>query len=78
VIVLNIVPVKEVQQSLFDKCNRSRNNKLMKVLDGINAWEGKEVVKFVVQGFGKKWKLRSEHLSQCYTTRIEHILKIKD
>jgi DNA polymerase V len=78
VVVLDIVPVKEVQQNLFDKCNRSRNNKLMKVLDGINASEGTEAVKFAVQGYSKKWKLRTKHLSQCYTTRIEHILKIND
>jgi DNA polymerase V len=64
-----------VQQSLFDKSKRTRNNKLMKVLDGIN--EGKEVVKFAVQGYSKKWKLRTQHLTQCYTTRVEQIIKIK-
>jgi DNA polymerase V len=77
VIVLDIVPVKEVQQSLFDCRDRSRGRTLMKTLDTINSKEGKEVVKFAVQGSSKKWRLRTQHLSKCYTTRIEHIIKIK-
>lgn len=78
VIVLDIVPDAEVQKSMFDTCDRKRGNRLMKALDTINAMEGKEIVKFAVQGYSKKWQLRTQHLSQCYTTRIEHVLKVKD
>lgn len=78
VIVLDIVPTSEVQQNLFDRSNRPRNNNLMKTLDAINSMEEKEMVKFAVQGYGKKWHLPTKHLSKCYTTRIEHILEVRD
>jgi DNA polymerase V len=78
IIVLDIVPGKEVQQSLFDGRDRARSRQLMKTLDAINVLEGKEIVKFAVQGFSKKWRLRTQHLSKCYTTRIDHVVKIED
>jgi DNA polymerase V len=77
-IVLDIVPAGDVQQNLFDGANRKRNNKLMKALDAVNSKEGKEMVKFAVQGYSTKWKLRTQYLSKCYTTRIEHILEVRD
>lgn len=77
VIVLDIVPEDKVQWSLFDGHDRTRNNSLMKVLDAINKSMGGEVVKHAVQGNGRKWHLKAEYLSPCYTTRIDDILKIK-
>ena len=39
---------------------------------------GKEVVRMAVQGFDKKYRLKAEYLSPCYTTNIKHILKVKN
>jgi len=33
--------------------------------------KGNEVINFIVEGYSKKWHLRTQHLSQCYTTRID-------
>lgn len=77
VMVMDIVPDSEVQWSLFDSKDRTENNKLMKTMDAINQSFGSDVVKHAVQGNGRKWRLKTEHLSKCYTTRIDHILKIR-
>lgn len=77
VIVMEIVPETQIQHSLFDTVNREKQNNLMKVFDGINLGMGKNTVKFAVQGNGKKWKLKQERLSPCYTTRMAEILKVK-
>ena len=38
---------------------------------------GKNKVKLAVQGTGRKWKLRQEKLSPCYTTRFSDILEVR-
>lgn len=76
VIVMEIIPETEVQQGLFDTLDRPKHNVLMKTLDSVNDSFGKNLVKLAVQGNGRKWKLRQERLSPCYTTRISDVLKI--
>jgi DNA polymerase V len=49
----------------------------MKALDKSNMAFGKDLVRYGTQSYGKKWKLRAEKLSPCYTTRIDHIMKVK-
>lgn len=75
-IALDLVPEDSVQYSLFDERDRSRDNILMGALDKLNGYFGKNTVKFARQGYGKKWKLRQEKLSPCYTTRLSDILTI--
>jgi DNA polymerase V len=50
----------------------------MNALDGVNGYMGVDSVRYAAQGYSEKWKLRMEHKSKCYTTRIEHIIAIKD
>lgn len=77
VILLDLVPADQVQTGLFDTTDRPRNERLMNALDAINkSWGGKELVKLARQGVGKKWKLRQERLSPCYTTRLNDVLTI--
>ena len=78
VVVSAIVPNQEVQGSLWDEEHKLQNGKLMTALDSINKYMGVDTVKYAVQGDSKKWKLRSDYLSQCYTTRLEDILKVKN
>jgi len=73
---MELIPVTEVQSGIFDKENRSRNSQLMQVLDKVNRSFGKNAVRFALQGFGTRWKLRQLKLSPCYTTRIDEVLTI--
>jgi DNA polymerase V len=74
---MELVPAADVQYNIFDSENRSRNSKLMKVVDIVNRSFGKDAVRFALQGFGTRWKLRQLKLSPCYTTRIDEVLTIK-
>ncbi|HMG67537.1 MAG TPA: Y-family DNA polymerase [Chitinophagaceae bacterium] len=77
VIVMDLVPEDQIQVSLFDEADRARNKQVMAAMDKVNRSLGKEIVRFAVQGFEKKYKLRADHLSKKYTTDINQILKVK-
>lgn len=77
VIVNDLVPEDQVQHGMFDRSDHPKNKLVMNTLDAINKMLGKETVRFAVQGFEKKWRLKAEWLSPCYTTNIDHILKVK-
>lgn len=77
VIVLDLVPVDQVQFNLFAGEKNDKSDKAMKVMDLINNTFGKDTVRIAVQGFDKKFKLRQAHLSKRYTTNINEILTIK-
>ncbi|SKD10089.1 DNA polymerase V [Chitinophaga ginsengisegetis] len=78
ILLLDLIPADQVQYGMFDKIDRPKDNRLSKAMDSINRhWGGKELVKFAVQGYDRKWRLRQERLSPCYTTKISDILTIK-
>ena len=77
VIVLDLVPATQIQLGLFDAQDREKDEKAMKAMDNINKTFGKDVVRMATQEFNKKWKLRQEHLSQCYTTRFDQLMIVK-
>lgn len=77
VIVSEIVPERPLQGNLFDTKDREKFNKVMTVMDNLNASYGKQKVKIAAQGFDRKWKLKNEKLSPCYTTKMEDVLEIK-
>jgi len=37
---------------------------------------GKNTVRLAVQGYKQKHRLRADHLSPCYTTRVSDVCKI--
>ncbi len=76
VIVSELVPEQVLQQTFFDTENREKNQRVMQTLDAVNKAIGKEAVRMAVQGFKKQYKLRADHLSPKYTTRIDQILKV--
>lgn len=78
ILLLDLIPSSQVQFGVFDTVDRPRNDRLMQAMDAINrSWDGKELVKFAAQGYERKWKLRQEKLSPCYTTRLADVLTIK-
>ena len=77
IIVSGLVPENEIMPDFFDEVNRARQKDAMKVMDSLNLRFGKEKIKVGSQGYGRKWKLRQEMLSPCYTTRLKDILTIR-
>lgn len=72
-----LVPETQVQQAIFDLRNRSRDKLAMTAIDEINGSFGRDVVRFGSMGYARKWRLRQERLTPCYTTRIDQVLNIK-
>ena len=77
VIVSGIVPDHAIQTSLFDQCDRSKQQSVIAVMDSINERYGSDKVKLAVLGNKRKWKLRQEQLSPSYTTHWDDIITIK-
>ena len=77
VIVSEIVPERPLQGDLFDVRDRDKFNRIMTVMDSLNASYGKQKVKIAAQGFDRKWKLKNERLSPCYTTKLADVLVVK-
>jgi DNA polymerase V len=78
VTVMELVPESAVQSSCFDRADREKNGRVMQTIDNINSRLGKEIVRTAVQGFERKYRLKTEFLSQRYTTRMSEILKINN
>ncbi|MBN2189191.1 MAG: Y-family DNA polymerase, partial [Chitinispirillaceae bacterium] len=76
VMVSGIVPEENVQMSLFDTADRERQSRALRSMDRLNAVYGRDTVRVAAQGFGRKWKLRQERRSPCYTTRMEDLITV--
>ena len=79
VVVSDIIPDQQIQLNLLDQTDHGKEFTLMQFLDDLTEKFGRDTVKVAAQGTQKKkeWALNREHLSPCYTTRLEHILTIK-
>lgn len=77
VIIMDIVPDSAIQQNMFDNVDREKHKKLMEVVDRLNSGFTRSNLSLAIQGGRKKWKLKQEQLSPCYTTKINDIIKIK-
>ncbi|MFM2292790.1 MAG: hypothetical protein RIS29_2603 [Bacteroidota bacterium] len=77
VIVSEITPERPMQLNLFDERDREKFQKVMLVMDNLNASYGRQKVKIAAQGFDRKWKLKNEKLSPCYTTRLADVVEVK-
>lgn len=77
VIVMEIIPEDQIQKGLFDTVDRERNKIVMNTMDKVNKVFGRDVVRFAVQGYEKKWKLKAAYISRRYTTNIYELLTIK-
>lgn len=75
VIVLDIVPEKPLQLSIFENSN-PRHKILMETIDRINHSVGNQKVLLASQDLGRRWKMKQERLSPRYTTRINEIITV--
>jgi DNA polymerase V len=69
VIVSGLVPSNTIQYNLFYPTDEDRHTRLMTAMDKVNDREGRDVLRVAEQGFDRRWTLRQERLSPCYTTR---------
>ena len=66
------------QLNLFDdNAPRKNSQKLMDVLDHLNAENGRGTLYFAGQGIQQPWQMKREMLSPRYTTRFEDLLTVK-
>lgn len=77
VVANEIIPSKSVQASMFDNENRGKHYALLEAMDGINSTLGKETVRQCIQGFERRYRLKSAYLSPKYTTDMNDILKVR-
>ena len=77
VIVGDTVPADQVQLNLFySKQGKEKRKNLYKSVDFINQTMGRDKIQLLGQGIAKKWKLKQENLSPCYTTRWTDLLRV--
>ena len=72
VIVTGLVPEGARQTNLFVRPD-PRSKQLTALMDAINLRYGSDTIRWGVAGVGKKWKLRAERKSPCYTTRYAEL-----
>ncbi|HBT1918674.1 Y-family DNA polymerase [Klebsiella pneumoniae] len=66
------------QLNLFDdNAPRKNSEKLMEVLDHLNAKDGRGTLYFAGQGIQTAWQMKREMLSPRYTTRYNDLLVVK-
>lgn len=66
------------QLNLFDdNAPRAGSEKLMEVLDHLNAKDGKGTLYFAGQGIQQQWQMKREMLSPRYTTRYSDLLRVR-
>ncbi|UIZ74497.1 Y-family DNA polymerase [Raoultella ornithinolytica] len=66
------------QLNLFDdNAPRQNSEKLMEVLDHLNAKNGRGALYFAGQGIQTAWQMKREMLSPRYTTRYSDLLKVR-
>jgi len=75
-ILTDIIPDSPIQGKLFEIIDTSRQHRLLNTDDTLNERYGHDKVRIAAQGYGRKWKLKSERLSPCYTTNLEDIITI--
>lgn len=78
VIVGGIIARNRVQLSLFDKdTNANKRKDLDSAIDFINQSMGRDKVHILGQGLVRKWKLKRENLSPCFTTKWDDLLRVQ-
>ncbi|MGL5895323.1 MAG: Y-family DNA polymerase [Bacteroidales bacterium] len=76
VILGNIISKDEVQGSLFDPIDRVKHSNLMTIMDSCNDYIGREKIRLAAQGTTRSWHLKREHISGCFSTRIDESIVV--
>lgn len=76
IMFLDLVPAASVQGGLFDMPDSAARQRLMGIIDHLNARHGRDTMSFARSGRQRAWRLRSEHHSPCYTTSWAELLRV--
>lgn len=76
VIVTQLVKDDEIQLNLFESENPKYRH-LMKAIDSCNRKLGSRKIRLASQDLKRTWKMKQNHLSNQYTTKISEILMVK-
>ena len=72
-ILEDLVPADHIRTDLFDTFDRSRDRRLMRALDTVNARMGAGALTFAALGIERPWKIKFNKRSPRYTTRWEEL-----
>ena len=56
--------------------DRDQSDSVMRAIDQINYRHGNSTIKLASEGVEKKWAMRRERMSPCYTTRFEELIEV--
>jgi len=76
IMLMDISDAEAVQMNVFDTISAERRKKekiIMKVTDNINKKHGRHTITMAAAGDRKKWWIRQEKLSPCWTTRLSDL-----
>lgn len=77
VLLTDIVPEAERQQSLTDGIDGDRRLRLMEAVDSINRKHGRHTVRPLAAGRERAWEMKRGRLSGRYTTRLDELMRVK-
>lgn len=78
IFLTEITPDRLVQADFFDRAARSRDKRLMHVLDQVNAHLGSGALHYAAEGMPerRRWKTRFSCRSSAYTTQWDQLVQI--
>jgi DNA polymerase V len=74
VMLLDLVPARDVHAGLFDRLDDNRSQARMKAIDTLNGRYGRDTISYAATGRKRAWKLRRDLLSKRYTTDWDELL----
>jgi DNA polymerase V len=75
VLLHELVDENHVQKDLFDTADHNKTKRLMQAIDRINAKEDVGI-HWAAEGFEKPWHVKSQRLSQKFTTRWDQLPEV--
>lgn len=76
VMLLELSAARNVQGDLFHATDDARSRARMAAIDALNARFGRDTVTFATSPRKRGWKLRSDHVSNRYTTSWDELLAV--
>jgi len=77
VMLLELLPVGQVQPNLFDQADHERSKRLMKAVDAVNAHDGADTVRFGAVGLTQHWRTTFVRRSPGYTTHWNELVTVR-
>ena len=65
-----------ISRGLLDY-DREISESVMKTIDKINNRYGSNKLRIAAEGLEKRWQMKREKVSPCYTTRFEDLITVK-